>query len=506
MYSKSIIDRIQIKSQSESDLVISGYASVFNVVDQHNEIIVKGSFFNSHYSKVKLLWQHDFAKPIGVISALFEDEYGLKIEGVINGKIKQGAEAIELLKQGAISGLSIGFYIKSEEYNKQGQKVISSIDLKEVSIVTFPANESAQISQITKIHNQHEENMEQENINHKYADKMNALELKVDSMHKMLSRPEITITSDNEQQKAFQNYIRAGIENNFLLKSSLSSDVNAGGALIERSLYHKIITDMQTHSPMRQLASIETISTNSLDIIRQDENFGNGWIGEVEARADTNSSKLVPHRIHVHELYAQPKATQRLIDDSELDIQNWLIERLRDSFVVSENEAFINGDGDKKPIGLLHSIFNKHRDCVVNLKSRPFSSDSLLEMINALDERYLPNATFLMNRSTLSLIQGFKDATGRFIWQASMSDSFKQSIFGIPVVCCANFPPLAASKEPVIVLGDIKSAYKIVDRSGINIMRDPYTDKPFVKFYAVKRVGGDLMNPKALRACIVDVA
>lgn len=126
------------------------------------------------------------------------------------------------------------------------------------------------------------------------------------------------------------------------------------------------------------------------------------------------------------------------------------------------------------------------------------TTDNLLYFINSLKEEYLANATLLMNRATLSEVQKLKDNQGRFIWQQSLSESFKQTIFGIPVICSSNMKPVDKDTA-AIAIGDFKSGYKIVDRSGINIMRDPYTEKPFVKFYAVKRVCGDVVNPEAIK-------
>lgn len=126
------------------------------------------------------------------------------------------------------------------------------------------------------------------------------------------------------------------------------------------------------------------------------------------------------------------------------------------------------------------------------------TTDILLQLINELGEEYIGNASFLMNRSTLAEIQGLKDQTGRFIWQQSLSEPLKQTIFGIPVFC-SSYMPNIAENNLAIAIGDFKSAYKIVDRANIAVMRDPYTDKPFIKFYAVKRVGGDVVLPSALK-------
>ena len=137
-----------IKSLKYDNTVIAGYASVFGVLDSQNDVIVKGAFKSIEARNVKLLWQHDVTTPIGVIKSLSEDEYGLKIEAEINNKVGSGREASQLIKQKAICGLSIGFTINSSSYNEQGMRVISDVNLAEVSVVTFPANNQAEITYV----------------------------------------------------------------------------------------------------------------------------------------------------------------------------------------------------------------------------------------------------------------------------------------------------------------------------------------------------------------------
>ena len=137
-----------IKKSNGVNTKIQGYASVFNVLDKHNDTIVKGAFKSSYENQVKLLWQHDSTKPIGIITSMNEDDHGLKIEAEINNNTQNGLDASQLIKQRAVSGLSIGFNIKSYDYDEHGHRTITDLDLMEVSIVTFPANDSATISQI----------------------------------------------------------------------------------------------------------------------------------------------------------------------------------------------------------------------------------------------------------------------------------------------------------------------------------------------------------------------
>lgn len=147
LYIGSTNPKLTIKSDNGTS-IIEGYASVFQIADNHNDIIAPGAFKNSINNDVKLLWQHDVTKPIGVVTGMQEDQYGLKVEAEINIQTKEGSDARHLVKQGAVSGLSIGFEIKEYSYNQDGYRVIHDLNLMEISIVTFPANNMAMINQI----------------------------------------------------------------------------------------------------------------------------------------------------------------------------------------------------------------------------------------------------------------------------------------------------------------------------------------------------------------------
>lgn len=326
----------------------------------------------------------------------------------------------------------------------------------------------------------------------KKSEKINKLEEKLNKMQNYISRPEMMNLESNEEKNDFCDYIRKGVQNNLITKSFSGSD-EEGGGMITPTLSKQIISMLDQRSVMRQIASVEKISTRSLDIIYEEGDFAAGWVAETGNRPVTDTPKLKRKSIHAHEIYAQPKATQSLIDDAEINIENWLAERIADSFIKLENEAFVIGDGTNKPSGFLLN------DKIEKIDSgKDINVEILLNLINSLDEGYLANASFIMNRKTLSLVQGLKDEEGRFIWNQSLANPLKQTIFGIPVVVSSYMPDLGGDKLAV-ALGDFKSAYKIVDRSGINIMRDPFTEKPFIKFYAVKRVGGDVVNPSAIK-------
>ena len=147
----NISENFLIKAVGSENTIISGYASVFNIVDSQNDIVQKGAFEDTKPENIKLLWQHDTLKPIGIIKSLYEDDYGLKIQAEINNRILLGKETTELVRQKAIDGLSIGFCAKDFEYDNQGVRLLKKVDLMEISVVTFPANRNAGIINVKKL-------------------------------------------------------------------------------------------------------------------------------------------------------------------------------------------------------------------------------------------------------------------------------------------------------------------------------------------------------------------
>jgi HK97 family phage major capsid protein len=478
-------ENLEIKSEQDF-FEVKGYASVFNVIDNYNDIILPGAFKQilDAPEKIKFLWQHDHKNPIGKIKRLYEDQKGLFMEALIDMRLMQGKDAALLIKEGAIDGLSIGFTISKFKFSKDNIREIEDLKLWEISIVTFPANSMANI---TNSNNKKGDFMEEQRIEN--------MERKLLEMEKFIARPAL-IEQSNLEDDSFSKYLKSGTID-MELKSLSSLDNTSGGYTVLPALYRDIIGAIKPKSPMRNLASLENISTNSLDIIIEKEHFASAWVMEGAERRETDHSKLLQKRINVHELYAQPKATQKLLDDAEINIQSWIIERLADSFARAENNAFILGDGDNKPHGILSYPGNEIERMDAS-EEGVLKIDDLLNLINMLDESYLSNAHFLMHRSAILEVQKLKDANGRFLWQSSLAQNVPDTLLGIPVISVSDMPRIGRG-ELSIALGDFKECYKIVDRSDISIMRDPFTEKPFVKFYSVKRVGGDIVNNNAIK-------
>jgi HK97 family phage major capsid protein/HK97 family phage prohead protease len=496
---KDFKHNFQVKSKG-SNLIICGYASVFNIIDAASHIILPLSFQKSLKTReVKLLWQHKSDIPLGVINKIYEDNHGLYIEAEINSSTQYGSDAKSLVEQGAINGFSIGFYTKKSNYNKDGTMTISEIDLWEISLVTFPCNSKAVITEIIPENNK----KNKQNIDNRGIDYMSDLQnAKISKLEKSLEKIELALSrndfsidnNDSTSDVKFVSFLKTGAMD--METKALSSSNDEAGYTIRSELETKIINSIYTRSPLRQLASIETISSNSLDILIEKTHFGAAWVGETTERDDTNNSKITQQKIYVHELYAQPKATQRLLDDNVINLESWIVDRLQESLSRLENDSFINGDGNNKPFGIL----SYEEDVIKSVKvsdSHKITIDDLYNLINSLDEYYLSNATFLMHRTTVAQIQKLKDENGRFLWQNSLVDKSPSTLLGIPVVICSEIPEFKEGNKSII-LGDFKSGYKIVDKVGIHTIRDHYTEKPFVKFYTVKRVGGAVVDPQAI--------
>ena len=146
--------RLQVKALA-GDGVFSGYASVFNAVDQQNEIVAPGAFTRTLRLAAQqnrtpaMLWMHDPTIPIGLWQSIREDASGLAVEGRLALRTQKGADAYELLKMGALTGLSIGYRVVASRVDaKKKARILTDVDLFEISLVTFPANEAARVDDV----------------------------------------------------------------------------------------------------------------------------------------------------------------------------------------------------------------------------------------------------------------------------------------------------------------------------------------------------------------------
>lgn len=334
---------------------------------------------------------------------------------------------------------------------------------------------------------------------------------RLDQIETVYSRPEFGAGAEvksahaGEYSKAFCNYLRkgmdAGLEGLATKALSVGSDPD-GGYLVSPVMSNKIIKSIFETSPLRQLASVETISSDALELIDDHDQAAAGWTSETGSVSETNTPTLAKRNIPTHELYAQPKATQKLVDDSAIDIEAWLSDKIADIFARKENTAFISGNGVGQPRGILTYTAGTSWGQIQQVNSGTngaVTADAIINLFYSLKDAYTHNATFLMNRSVVNAVRLLKESTtNQYMWQPGLAAGAPDTLMGVPVVMASDMEAAATGSLSVAV-GDFKAAYQIVDRKGISILRDPFTEKPFVKFYATKRVGGDVINFEAIK-------
>lgn len=318
----------------------------------------------------------------------------------------------------------------------------------------------------------------------------------------------------SEHGKAFNLFLRKGIDGGLLDVERKAMTVGSdpeGGYLVPHELSSRITIRQRDLTPMRQLATVMEISTDALEMLADRNEAEANWVSETASRAETTTPALAKVRIPVHEISAQPKASQKLLDDAQINVEEWLAFKIADRFARREADAFINGDGIARPRGLLSYTVSGNDDdtrtanqiqYVASGQSGAFASsnpaDKLLDLVYKLKAAYLPKAGWLMPRSVSSAIRKLKGADGNYLWQVSLTAGQPPTLLGFPVFFSEDMPAMG-SNTLSLAFGDFSEAYTIVDRTGIKMLRDPYTDKPNVKFYTTKRVGGDVVNFDAVK-------
>jgi HK97 family phage major capsid protein len=289
-----------------------------------------------------------------------------------------------------------------------------------------------------------------------------------------------------------------------LNEMSVGSDPD-GGYLVDPDTTGRIATLIRERSPLRSLASIQEISTDALE---GDVDAGDAtafWVAETEDRPETESPPIGKWRIEANELYAMPSTTQKVLDDPRIDAGAWLGLKLADRFARAEAAAFVVGDGVKKPRGFMTydaGVPSESRwdviERVASGDANLVTPDSLIDVVYALKPTYRQGAAWGMTATTTAIVRKLKSSDGAFLWTDALAAGQPATLLGFPVVEMPELDEVGAGKEP-IVFGNFLSAYQIVDRFGIRILRDPYTTKGRVKFYSTMRVGGGVICFEALK-------
>lgn len=337
---------------------------------------------------------------------------------------------------------------------------------------------------------------------------------------------------DVDQYRAYKAAFTQLCRKNFNV-DGLSADVRAalsvgsdpdGGYLVPAEVEMTIEKRVYDTSPMREIASVSTISTGAWEAPYQASKATHGgWVGERQSRSSTATPKLGMQRIEVHEHYAYPEATRTMLEDAALDVEAWLNEEVGDEFMRQENAAFVDGDGVMKPKGFVSAAYTSAavttadatRDWgklqyVASGAAGAFpvhsgiasASDvsALNNIITALNPVYRNGAVFVMNRSTEGVIRNLVDGNGRPLLEDGRSSdgTWQYSIRGYRIVNLEDMDDVG-SDAFALAFGNFQRGYKIIDRRGITVIRDELTNKPYVGFYTTKRVGGDVRNFDAIK-------
>jgi len=316
--------------------------------------------------------------------------------------------------------------------------------------------------------------------------------------------PEQVNTEEFDQFKsAFGEYLRK--ETNALspeVLKALSVGSNPdGGYTVMPQMSNRIVEYRFESSPLRELATVETITSSSYEILVDADEFDAGWVSETGNRADTNNAQLKKIEITAHEIYAQPTATQKMLDDSMWDVEAWIVRKAGRKMGRVEATAFVTGDGVEKPRGILTYSAGTSFGQIEQINSAnagALGADDLIDLETALKEDYRGNAVFLMNRTTVGVIRKLKDSNGQYLWQPGLANAVPATLLGYPYRVGSDMPQVA-NNALAVAFGDFREAYTIVDRADIRLLRDPYTAKPYVRFYMTARVGGAVTNFEALK-------
>jgi HK97 family phage major capsid protein len=329
-------------------------------------------------------------------------------------------------------------------------------------------------------------------------------------------RPALSVTAEMEvpHQKAFDAYLRRGDDDGLrglvLEGKALNTAVAAeGGYLVDPQTAEMIRSSLKSTSSIRAIANVVQVEATSFDVLIDHSDVGSGWATETGVITESATPAIERISIPLHELSAMPKASQRLLDDSAFDIEGWLAGRIADKFSRAEAAAFVSGDGIDKPRGFL--THDKVAEAtwawgdlgyIATGVAGDFAgtnpADAVVDLVYALDASYRANATFVMNSKTAGAVRKMKDADGRFLWSDGLAAGEPARLMGYPVLIAEDMPDIAVNAY-AIAFGDFSAGYTIAERPDMRVLRDPFSAKPHVLFYASKRVGGDVSDFAAIK-------
>jgi len=309
---------------------------------------------------------------------------------------------------------------------------------------------------------------------------------------------------DAEYTSAFRSHFRKGD-----VQAALNKGADADGGYLAPVEWDRTVTDKLVQvSPMRQIATVQSISGAGFKKLFNNRGTGSGWVGETAARPQTATPTLGSLSYTPGELYANPAATQQLLDDAEVNLEQWLANEVETEFAYQEGIAFVSGNGVNKPAGFLSYVTGGANAAahpwgaiptgVTAAANNAITSDEVIDLVYSLPSEFSANSRFVMNRNTTKAVRKMKDNDNNYIWQPSFQAGQPATLMMYPITEMPAMPDIGVGAVP-IAFGDFRRGYLVIDRTGVRVLRDPFTNKPYVHFYTTKRVGGGLLNPEVLR-------
>ena len=510
------MDKLEIKAAIAVDEAgtITGTAWPFGSPDRVGDVIEKGAF--NAPARLPMLFAHDQTQAIGVWESITETEQGITVKGrLLIDDVARAREVRALVREGAVTGLSIGFVTRKAAARKGGGRTITALDLHEISIVPVPSHPAARIT-TAKSATTSEGHMANENTAAapdyaaletkigEVADTVKGFTVLADRIGKLeakLNRPgndNNRADNDNEpapERKAFTGYLRSGRADMIDTKAlRLSTDPNAG-YFAPAEFSTEFIRDLTEFSPIRSVASVKQTGQPSVVLGKRTGITNAKWKGENET-SESSEPAFGQQEIVTHEITTHVDISNQLLQDSVADVEGEVRLALAEDFGAKEASGFVNGDGAKKPNGFMRS------DAIaftLNGHATNLSADALITLMYAVPAFYRGNGMWVMNGGTLAVIRKLKDGQGNYLWQPSYQAGQPETILGRPVIEAIDMPDVAADAFPVL-FGNF-AGYRIIDRIDLSVLVNPYSlaTTGMTRFHATRRVGGDVIQPRGFR-------
>lgn len=544
---------LNFRASVNDEGIFDGYLSTYDDVDSYGTYFMPGAWdesikrFNSG-EVIPVLWSHDRSKPIGKFTELKSDEKGLWGRGKLTLEDPQAKIAYAHMKDGSVMGLSVGFELDYDNviYNRMLDALgIAEADLFECSVVVFPANTNAKITNFKSQNHDHGENKMEGSIA-ETIEKMNAAienlrtaqtaqndaeiskrDAEISELKKQIAQLSNPINGtaqaedpSKQYEKDFHNYLKTGNTLNLRedpvppVAGSEGTNAN-GGFICPDGLDKRVVELLTPRSTIRRNATIIVPAGKKYERPYKKTGITSGWVGETTARTATDAQTYDMISAEVGELYAFPQYTQNFLADTWYNVEQGFARDLAISFADKEEAAFISGNGTNKPNGILSASREAKDDTTrawnklqqVNTENATaITLNSLYKIKDSLNYAYRANAKWYMSTSTYTYLQqNLIDGTQHGIFgRGDVSQNMPETLLGYPIEIDDYMPAVAADACPII-FGDMRQGYAILERPGIGVLRDMYSNKPYIGLYSIKRVGGLIQDYRALKVLCVDV-